>query len=114
MSSSCFFQVGAQMTLSINALLGKKGARPSVRCIVATDVSDASSIGRDIRNSNVVIFSIRDLRMANPMDARKLIHQVKAYSLEYGASLATLGNDFLLVVPPTHELTVQPIAQPSQ
>ena len=98
---------------SITSLFPKRGVRPSVKCVIASSASDASVIGRDIRESNVVIFSIRDLRMTNPMDVKKLIQQVQAYSLEYGASIATLGNDYLLVVPPSHELAVQPISPAS-
>ncbi|MFW9990540.1 MAG: cell division protein SepF [Candidatus Odinarchaeota archaeon] len=76
-----------------------------IRCIVINDLEETDRIKNDLEAGNVVIFSIKKLRLADSIGAKRLIQRLKAIALEKDGDIAMIGPDLLVCSPRrSHEL----------
>lgn len=73
--------------------------------MVINDLEETDRIKADLEAGNVVIFSIKKLRLADSMGAKRLIQRLKAIALEKDGDIAMIGPDLLVCSPKrSHEL----------
>ena len=89
---------------------GHMGENPedycTVRCFSLDSLEDTTKITEDLRMGNIVIFSLKTLRMSNPVEAKRALHQTNAVVREIGGSLSRLGKDYVIALPATHKFVV--------
>lgn len=64
-------------------------------------LSDIERIKNEILNGNPVILSIKTILYTNPINLKRLTQQIKALLNVHGGQIVQIGDQFILVTPPT-------------
>ena len=64
-------------------------------------LSDIERIKNEILSGNPVILSIKAILYTNPINLKRLTQQIKALLNVHGGQIVQMGDQFILVTPPT-------------
>jgi len=64
-------------------------------------LSDIERIKNDILSGNPVILSIKSILYTNPINLKRITQQIKAFLNVHGGQVVQIGDQFILVTPPT-------------
>ncbi|MHA1167055.1 MAG: cell division protein SepF [Candidatus Hodarchaeales archaeon] len=83
----------------------KKNRKHLIRCVVINDLEETAHIQSDLIAGNIVIFSIKKLKMMDSMSTKRFIQRLKAIALEHESNIGIIGPDLFLCSPKqTHDL----------
>lgn len=64
-------------------------------------LSDIDRIKNDILSGNPVILSIKTILYTSPINLKRITQQIKAFLNVHGGQIVQIGDQFILVTPPT-------------
>ena len=83
----------------------RKKEKHLIRCVIINDLEETSRIQSDLIAGNIVIFSIKKLKLMDSMSTKRFIQRLKAIALEHDSYIGMIGPDLFLCSPrQTHDL----------
>ena len=64
-------------------------------------LSDIERIKNDILSGNPIILSIKTILYTSPINLKRITQQIKAFLNVHGGQIVQIGDQFILVTPPT-------------
>ncbi|MFX0163165.1 MAG: cell division protein SepF [Candidatus Hodarchaeota archaeon] len=64
-------------------------------------LSDIERIKNEILSGNTVILSIKTILYTSPINLKRITQQIKAFLNVHGGQIVQIGDQFILVTPPT-------------
>ena len=69
-----------------------------------TSYSDADRIQENVRNGNILLVKIRDLKQADIGELKRTVAKIRKTCLAVDGDIAGIGEDWLLVTPQTAKI----------
>ncbi|MEX2738193.1 MAG: cell division protein SepF [Candidatus Wukongarchaeota archaeon] len=80
---------------------GEKDVIARIKAFPLERLSDIERIKNEILSGNTVILSIKAILYTNPINLKRLTQQIKALLNVHGGQIVQMGDQFILVTPPT-------------
>ena len=64
-------------------------------------LSDIERIKNEVLSGNTVILSIKSILYTSPINLKRITQQIKAFLNVHGGQIVQIGDQFILVTPPT-------------
>lgn len=76
-----------------------------------SDFSDSDRIQQRLRDGHLMIVKIRDLRQKDAVELKRAVAKIRKTCLALNGDIAGLGDDWIIVTPPTARIDRQQVQE---